>query len=140
MRYFPNTKTFVLSKNSFSKIVKKQGFVEDIRESLNLNQTETVDKIADFFRDKPVLVRPTGLEGFLYEVGTVSQTSGSTFLTVKTLIMSKTAGVTGAKLFLGQPFLAIALPTTGAIFFHMCAQVAGNNTVKRRDFFKIKCH
>ena len=48
-------------------------------------------------------------------------------MAARTLTMAKAAGVSGLTLIKAQPLLVIVLPTVGAIFFHGCGAIAGNN-------------
>jgi hypothetical protein len=105
--------------------------VQTVGEKLNLNRTDTLNEIANFFEDKTLLVSPTGFQKYLYKVGTFAQTSGSKCMVVRTITIAKSMGVTGIKLIQGQPLMVIALPTVGAIFFHGCGQIIGNNTLGR---------
>ena len=45
-----------------------------------------------------------------------------------TLGLAKLAGVSGLQILQAQPILAVAIPTTGAIFFYGCGGIVGNNT------------
>lgn len=47
----------------------------------------------------------------------------------QTLAIAKLAGVSGWRILQSQPALAIAIPTTGAMFFYGCGAIAGNNTI-----------
>lgn len=129
--YFPNTKSFVLTNDSFCKLVENEMFLDNISKGLNISKGEAVNQIANFFSDKMLLVQQTGVQKYLYKVGTFAQTAGSASMTARTLVMAKAAGVTGLNIIKAQPLLVIALPTVGAMFFHGCGQIIGNNTVGR---------
>ena len=55
--------------------------------------------------------------------------AGSAGLVANTLALAKVAGVGGLQILKAQPYLAIAIPTTGAIFFYGLGTVVGNNIV-----------
>jgi hypothetical protein len=44
-----------------------------------------------------------------------------------TLGLAKLAGVSGLQILQAQPILAVAIPTTGAIFFYGCGAIVRNN-------------
>jgi hypothetical protein len=74
-------------------------------------------------------VQAGGVHGTVYKLGSYLQSAGSAGLVSNTLAMAKLAGVIGLQILKSQPMLAVAIPTTGAIFFYGCAAIIGNNTV-----------
>jgi len=50
-------------------------------------------------------------------------------MVAQTVSLSKLAGVYGSKIIQAQPLLIVAIPTVGAIFFHGCDAIAGQNLV-----------
>jgi hypothetical protein len=130
LSHFPETETLLVTDKSFYQLMhNRESFVANISESLNITNFETGNAVKEFFENKKLLVQPTGLEGNLYTLGTYLQGLGSTLMTVRTLIMSKPLQVTGLPLLEAQPFLVVAVPTVGAIFFYSCGSIIGNNTV-----------
>ncbi len=63
----------------------------------------------------------------LYKAGSYVQSAGSAGLVINTLGLAKLAGVSGLQILRAQPILAVAIPTTGAIFFYGCGAIVGNN-------------
>ena len=49
----------------------------------------------------------------------------------RTVSFAKMIGFSGVKIIQAQPFLLVILPTVGAMFFHGCGSIFGNNTVRR---------
>jgi hypothetical protein len=81
-----------------------------------------------FFSNKNVVVQPGGVQGTIYKVSSYLQSAGSAGLVANTLGVAKLAGVNGLQILQAQPFLAVAIPTTGAIFFYGLGAIVGNNT------------
>lgn len=76
-----------------------------------------------------MIVQAKGVQGTLYKVGSHLQSFGSAGLVVNTISLAKLAGVTGLQVLKAQPMLAVAIPTTGAMFFYGCATIAGHNSI-----------
>jgi hypothetical protein len=132
LSYLPNTKTFVLTNDAFCQLVEQnQLFIDNVSNALSIDKNQAISEIAQFFKDKTLLVQQKGLQGHLYNVGTFAQTAGSATMVSRTIVMAKAAGVTGLKIIQVQPFMLVVLPTVGAMFFHGCGSLAGNNTVGR---------
>lgn len=130
--YIPNTRTFILTNDSFCHLVEEsQLFITNVSNALNIDEGQAIGQISEFFENKNLLVQQTGLQGYLYKVGTFVQTAGSATMVSRTVTMAKAAGVDGLTILRAQPFMIIAIPTVGAIFFHGCGSIAGNNTVGR---------
>ena len=88
-----------------------------------------MEQAQNFFRDKNVIVQAAGAQGTLYKVGSYLQSAGSAGLVANTLALAKLAGVSGLQILKAQPYLAVAIPTTGAMFFYGCGAIAGNTTI-----------
>lgn len=132
LSYIPGSKTFIMSDNSFCRLVdNQQEFVNNVSQVLNADSNETAKQIATFFQDHQILVQPTGIQGAFHKVGTYLQGGGSALLVARTISMAKVAKATGLTVIKAQPLLLIAIPTTGAIFFHGLGMVSGNNTFGR---------
>jgi hypothetical protein len=130
--FISNTKTFILTNNSFCQLVEQnQLFIENVRNVLNLDEGQAIHQIAQFFKNKTFLVQQTELQGYLYKVRTFAQTSGSATMVSRTVAIAKAAGVGVISVLRAQPLMLIAIPTVGAMFFHGCGSIAGNNTVGR---------
>ena len=130
--YIDRSNTMVLTNKSFI------GVLDSINESLN--SLDLVDSIAhdkliedtlSFFDEKKVVVIQEGIQGSIYKAGRFIQSYGSTALTIESIMMSRLMGVTGSKVFAGQPLLYVALPTVGGIFFHGMSIIVGENVVGR---------
>lgn len=85
----------------------------------------------NFFKDKTVIVQAGGLQGAIYKTGSFLQSAGSAGFVRRTLGLAKLAGLSGVQIFKAQPFLAVAITTTGAMFFYRCGAITGNNPVGR---------
>ena len=83
----------------------------------------------NFFSDKKVIAQAQGVQGNLYKMGSYLQSAWSAGLVANTLALAKVAGATGAEILKAQPFLAVAIPTTGAMFFYGCGAIVGNTKV-----------
>lgn len=93
LSYFPNTRTFVITNDSFCNLVNQnEFFINNVSKSLNIDKNQAVNEISEFFRDKTLLVQQTGLQKSIYRVGTFVQTAGSASLTARTLVMAKPLG------------------------------------------------
>lgn len=128
--YIDSSNTMVITNKSFEAVL------ETINTSLS--HLEIVDPIAhekliedtlSFFSKKQVVVMQEGIQGAIYKAGQIVQSYGSTALTVESIMMSRMMGVTGSKVFSGQPLLYIALPTVGGIFFHGASMIFGENLI-----------
>jgi hypothetical protein len=130
--YLPLSKTFVMTDNSFCQLIQDtEEFIYDVALSLDVTNKEAVSAVANFFTDRSILVSQSGLPGYVYKIGTYAQTAGSATMVARTVSFAKMAGVSGLKIIQTQPLLLITLPTVGAMFFHGCGSIAGNNTVGR---------
>lgn len=129
-RVMPETKTIVLDYNGFCNLVSKSDLiVNTLSSDLEITRESAMKQAQNFFSDKNVIVQSGGVQGTLYKVGSYLQSAGSAGLVAKTLGLAKVAGVSGLQILQAQPYLAVAIPTTGAIFFYGCGMVAGNNTI-----------
>lgn len=59
--------------------------------------------------------------------------AGSAGLVAHTLTLAKVAGASGLQILKVQPYLGVAILTTGTIFVYGCGVIVGNNTI-RKDF------
>jgi hypothetical protein len=86
------------------------------------------------FREKNVIVRPAGVQGPLYKSGSYLQlVVGSYKLTPNIVVMAKLAEVNGLQILKVQPFLAVAILTTGAVFFYRCVAIVMENIAEKRN-------
>lgn len=130
--YFKESKTFIVSSDSFSTLMDNSDqFIKNVASELQIGPQAAETKIHQFFSDKMILVQQKGIQGALYRLGTFTQTAGSASLVSTTLVYAKAAGVTGFRIIQAQPVMVIALPTVGAMFFHGCGSLIGNNIVGR---------
>ena len=126
----PETQTLVLDYNGFcSPASELDVILSTISSDLGVTKVSAMKQAQKFFQDKNVVVQPGGVQGTVYKVGSYLQSAGSAGLVSQTLALAKLAGVSGLQILQAQPALAIAIPTTGAIFFYGCGAVFGNNTI-----------
>jgi len=129
-RVIPETKTLVLEYDGFCNLVSKSDLiVNTLSSDLGITKESAMEQAQNFFSDKNVIVQAGGVQGTLYKVGSYLQSAGSAGLVANTLALAKVAGVSGLQILKAQPFLAVAIPTTGAMFFYGCGAIVGNNTV-----------
>jgi uncharacterized membrane protein (UPF0136 family) len=127
-RVIPETQTFVLDYNGFCQLASESGMILDtISYNLAITKDEAMQQAQNFFNNKNVIVQAGGVQGALYKVGSYLQSAGSAGLVANTLVLAKLAGVSGLQILKAQPMLAVAIPTTGAIFFYGCGAIVGNN-------------
>lgn len=132
LSYVNKTKTLVVSDHSFCRLVEHTDqFLGDIAGLINKNSSQASTEVSRFFRNRNILIQQTGIQAHVYKVGTYFQTGGCATMVARTLSFTKMAGVSGLKIIESQPLLIIALPTVGAMFFHGCGSIIGNNTVGR---------
>jgi hypothetical protein len=129
-RVMPETKTLVLDYDGFCKFVSKSDIiVSTLSSDLEITKESAMEQAKNFFRDKNVIVQAGGAQGTLYKVGSYFQSAGSAGLVANTLALAKLAGVSGLQILKAQPYLAVAIPTTGALFFYGCGAIAGNTKI-----------
>lgn len=126
----PETQTLVLDYNGFCNLVSKSDVIlSTISSDLGITKVSAIEQAQKFFQDKNIVVQAGGVQGAVYKVGSYLQSAGSAGLVSQTLALAKLAGVSGLQILQAQPALAIAIPTTGAMFFYGCGAIAGNNTI-----------
>jgi len=126
----PETQSLVLDYNGFCKLVSKADMIIDnISYNLIITKDSAMQQAQNFFNNKNVIVQAEGVYGTFYKVSSYLQSAGITRLVVKTLGLAKIAGVSGLQILKAQPMLmlAVAIPTTGTIFFYACGAIVGNN-------------
>jgi uncharacterized membrane protein (UPF0136 family) len=127
-RVIPETQTLVLDYNGFCQLASESGMILDtVSYNLAITKDEAMQQAQNFFNNKNVIVQAGGAQGALYKVGSYLQSAGSAGLVANTLVLAKLAGVSGLQILKAQPILAVAIPTTGAIFFYGCGAIVGNN-------------
>lgn len=126
----PETQTLVLDYNGFCTLVSESDeILGTISSDLGVTKVSSMKQAQKFFQDKNVVVQAGGVHGIVYKAGSYLQSAGSAGLVSQTLALAKLAGVSGLQILKAQPALAIAIPTTGAMFFYGCGAVFGNNTI-----------
>ncbi len=126
----PETQTLVLDYNDFCSLVSKSDVIlSTISSDLGVTKATAMEQAQKFFQDKNVVVQAGGVQGHVYKVGSYLQLAGSAGLVSQTLALAKLAGVNGLQILQAQPALAIAIPTTGAMFFYGCGAVVGDNII-----------
>lgn len=129
-RTIPETKTLVLDYDGFCSLVSKSDIiVNTLSSDLGITKQSAMEQAQNFFRDRNVIVQAGGVQGTIYKVGSYLQSAGSAGFVANTLALAKVAGVSGLQILKAQPFLAVAIPTTGSMFFYGCGAIVGNNTV-----------
>ena len=88
-----------------------------------------MEQVQKFSQDKNIVVQVGGVQGAVYKVGSYLQSAGSAGLFSPTLGLAQLAGVSGLRILQAQLALAIAIPTTGAMFFYGYGAIAGNDTI-----------
>lgn len=64
LSYLPKTKTFVLTTDSFCKLVEENElFVENVSKALGIEKHQAMNEISTYFEDKRLLVQQTGVQG-----------------------------------------------------------------------------
>lgn len=126
----PETGSLVLDYESFCQVVSKSDIIiNSLASDLEITRQSALEQAQNFFSDKNVIVQAKGVQGTLYKVGSYIQSAGSAGVVANTLALARLAGISGLQVLKAQPILAVAIPTTGAIFFYGCATIAGNNTI-----------
>ena len=126
----PETKTLVLDYDGFCKLVSNSDIIiSTLFSDLEITKKSAMEQAQNFFRDKNVIVQVGGAQGTLYKVGSYLQSSGSAGLVANTLAVAKLAGVSGLQILKAQLYLAVAIPTTDAMFFYGCGAIAGNTII-----------
>ena len=126
----PETQTLVLDFNGFCRLVSKSDvIISNISSDLGVTKLSVMEQAQKFFQEKNIVVQAGGVHGTVYKVGSYLQSAGSAGLVTQTLALAKLAGVSGLQILKVQPALAIAIPTTGAMFFYGCGAIVGNNTI-----------
>jgi len=129
-RYEPKADTYIIDYNGFCKVVSQsENILENISSELSIPNEVAKQYAIDFFNDNTIIVQAGGIQGTVYKVGSYLQSAGSAGLVTHTLGLARLAGVSGLQILKSQPALAIAIPTTGAMFFYGCGAIAGNTTL-----------
>jgi hypothetical protein len=129
-RAIPDTQTLVFDYNGFCELASKSNvIIETVSHNLGITKDEAIEQAQHFFDNKNVIVQAGGVQGALYKVGSYVQSAGSAGIVANTMGLAKLAGVSGLQILKAQPILAIAIPTTGAIFFYGCGAILGNSTL-----------
>lgn len=129
-RVIPDTQTLLFDYNGFCQLASESSLILDtVSYNLGISKDEAIEQAQNFFNSRNVIVQAGGLQGALYKVGSYVQSAGSAGLVANTMGLAKLAGVSGLQILKAQPILAIAIPTTGAIFFYGCGAILGNNTL-----------
>ena len=63
-------------------MVNNETFLNNVSEALGISQGEAGNQIANFFRDKTLLVQQTGVQGYIYKIGTFGRfcLNGGTYI------------------------------------------------------------
>lgn len=130
LEVIPETQSLVLDYNGFCNLVSKSDvIISTISSDLGVTKVSAIEQAQKFFQDKNIVVQPGGVQGTVYKVGLYLQSAGSAGLVTQTIALAKLAGVSGLRILRAQPALAVAIPTTGAIFFYGCGAIVGNNII-----------
>jgi len=129
-RSVPETRTIVFDYDGFCRLVSESDkMFSTLSSDLGITKESAMEKAQNFFRDTSVVVQAGGVQGTFYKVGSYLQSAGSAGFVANTLALAKIAGISGLQILKAQPFLAVAIPTTGSMFFYGCGAIVGNNTV-----------
>lgn len=132
VQVIPKTQTLVLDYNGFCNLVSKSDVIlSNISSDLGVTKVSAMEQAQKFFKDKKIVVQAGGVQGAIYKIGSYLQSAGSAGLVSQSIALAKLAGVSGLQILKAQPALAIAIPTTGAMFFYGCGAVAGSNTIAK---------
>ena len=127
-RVMPDTKTLVLDYDGFCRLVSQSDIIiSNLSSDLVITKESAMQKAQNFFSDKNVIVQAEGVQGRIYQIGSYLQSAGSAGFVANTLALAKVAGVSGLQVLKAQPYLAVAIPTTGAMFFYGVGAIVGNN-------------
>lgn len=123
----PESKTLVLDYNGFCNLVYNSDVIlSGIASDLGVTKTAAMEHAQKFFQKKNVVVQASEIQGAVYQIGSYFQSAGSAGLVTQTLGLARLAGVSGAQILQAQPMLAVAIPTTGAMFFYGCGAIIGS--------------
>ena len=124
------TKTVVIDYNEFRTLAMNADMIIDgVSHNLSISKKSAIRQAYNFFETKTVMVQVGGIQGALYQVGAQLQSAGSAGLVANNIGLARLAGINGLQILQAQPILALAIPTTGAIFFYGCGAIAGENPV-----------
>ena len=122
----------MLNYNGFCQLISKSDvIINNLSGDLGVTKASVLKQTHKFFNDKNVIVQTGGVHETGYKVGLYLQSAGSAGVVAQTLPLAKLAGVRDLQILKGQPYLAVAILTTGALFFYKCRAVAGNNAIRK---------
>lgn len=126
----PENGNILLDYEGFCQFISKSELILDnVATELQITPKSAVEQAKTFFKNRNVIVQATGVQGCVYKLGFYFEAAGSAAVVANTLTLAKLAGVSGFQVLKAQPILAIAIPTTGAMFFYGCATIAANTTL-----------
>jgi len=141
--YTAATKTILVNDTDFINFCQNPApIVQDLSQSLQTTELETYNAMATHFRERKILIRPTGLSGFVHRLTNSFVVTGSAINTFYVTAASHISGVTGPALLQATPILYITFPTVGGIFFASaerllngtCLEFVGTGCGIARDF------
>jgi hypothetical protein len=120
----------VFDYNGFCTLVYNSDIIlNNLASGLTVPKKLALLQAQNFFIHKNVIVQTTGVQGAVYQLGSVVQTRTSFGFTVHTLQMARLVGVNGLQVLKAQSFLAIAIANIGSLFFHACSLITVENLV-----------
>ena len=131
LNFFPNTNTIVLEGNTQSHLLFSDfphQFIPDLARELDVDPQSAFEKSIDFFRDKRVVVQPTGLQGKVYNVMRGIQNYAPVAYTFEAVSVAKTTGLCGLKVITGAPLTFVGATYLGGLVCSYFGTVAGNNS------------
>ena len=130
VHFVAETDTLIMDYSGFCKLVSNSDIIiQNLSSDLLITTESARQQTANFFSEKNILVQAEGVQGTLYKAGSYIQSAGSAGIVVNTIGLAKLAGVSGLQILKAQPSLAVAIPTTGAMFFYGCGAILGDNVV-----------
>lgn len=130
LRSIPETQTLILDYKGFCHLVSNSNLMmNNLASEFEITTESAMEQAQEFFKNKNVIIQAGGVHGAVYTIGSYLQSAGSAGLVAKTVGLARLAGVSGLQILQAQPLLAVAIPTTGAMFFYGCGAIIGNNTV-----------
>lgn len=129
LSYIPETNTVLMTNVDMQNIFgANETISENISSILKIDVNTTKDAINDYFGKHIVIVQPKGLAGGVYVMGQWAQTLAPAYYTHQVVSMSSLLGNRGLYILGNRPLLAVAICTSGGLFFNGLGVVLGNNT------------
>ena len=130
LNYFPVTSKIVLNVGEQSQLgYNLPNLLPNIAKDLAIPEEAALQRAADFFSDKKVVVQPVGIQGKVYNIMRSAQNYIPMIYTSQAVATIKTTRLTGFQVISQAPLTFVGATYIGALFFGYCGGIAGNNTV-----------